>query len=620
MAPTSRRRFLTRSALLAGAAVVARAEGLPSATDGAGGLPSATDGAGGQSSAPDAGPSPSSGPPAAPAGAAVTTATISEAEKLVDVTYSAPERALAASSWPIIYGPVVRDRRSYVPAESVVPALLWDPRIPGAPRGPAKTRVVLSRGAPPLPGRDEDLAYSPVTALSAWLKSRKLTSERLTELYLDRLRRFGPKLECVITLTADLALEQARAADREIARGRWKGPLHGVPWGAKDLLDTAGIRTTWGAEPFRNRVPPTDATVVSRLHAAGAVLVAKLSLGALALNDIWFGGETKNPWLLAEGSSGSSAGSGAATAAGLVGFAMGSETGGSIVSPSSRCGVVGLRPTFGRVPRTGAMTLCWSMDKLGPMARSVEDTMLVLQAISGPDGVDLGCVPAHLAFDAGTPVKGLRVGYVPAWLEKPANDFDRQSLPVDRAVVEAARKAGMTVVPVDFPELPYNALNTVLFAEAAASFEQLTLSHRVDELKMQVFDAWPNLFRQARFLSAVDLVQADRLRRQAAVAMNQLLSQVDVLLVPYLRDETLTGTNLTGHPSLTLRAGFIEVDRIRSDWLPPPGQKWPALPEKRRVPQGVTLVGRLFDEGTLVRAGLALERTLGVAAERPPGF
>ena len=472
----------------------------------------------------------------------------------------------------------------------------------------------------PLPSSDVDIAYAPLTALSEWVRTRKVTSTRLTELYLERLQRFGPKLECVITPTPELAREQARRADAEIAKGKWRGPLHGIPWGVKDLLDTAGIRTTWGAEPFKDRVPSKDGTVVARLHEAGAVLVAKLSLGALALNDIWFGGETKNPWLLEEGSSGSSAGSAAATAAGLVGFAIGSETGGSIVSPSSRCGITGLRPTFGRVPRTGAMTLCWSLDKLGPMARSVEDTLMVLSAISGPDGHDLGCTPSHLDFDWAEPVSKLRVGYVPAWLEKPANDFDKQSLSVDKAVVDAVRAAGMTAVPVDFPALPYFALYAILFAEAAASFEELTLSHKVDELKMQVFDAWPNLFRQARFLSAVDLVQADRLRRQAAVAMNELLSKVDVLLVPFLRDETLISTNCTGHPSLTFRAGFIEVDRIRSDWLPPPGQQWPKLKEKHRVPQGVTLVGRLFDEGTLVRVGMALERTLAVAGERPPGF
>jgi len=601
MSRTSRRKFIASTALLAGAAVVRRTS----------------------EAAPDAGaavPAPvPSGPSPGPV-AAITPLTISEAEKLAQVEYTAAHRAQAASSWDINMGTLVKSRRTYHPGPSIVPACLWDPRIPGAPRGPSRTQTRFSRSSVPMPSSDEDIAYAPVTALSQWVRTRKISSTRLTELYLSRLQRFNPKLECVITLTPELARAQARAADKEIAQGKWRGPLHGIPWGVKDLLDTADIRTTWGAEPFKDRVPTKDGTVVARLHAAGAVLVAKLSLGALALNDIWFGGETKNPWFLAEGSSGSSAGSAAATAAGMVGFAIGSETGGSIVSPSSRCGVTGMRPTFGRVPRTGAMTLCWSLDKLGAMARSVEDTMIVLAAISGPDGTDLGCVPCHLDFDAAQSVKKLRVGYVPAWLEKPANDFDKQSLPVDKAVVDAVKAAGMTPVPVDFPDLPYASLYATLFAEAAASFEELTLSHKDDELKMQVIDAWPNQFRQARFLSAVDLIQSDRLRRQAATAMNQLLTGVDVLLVPFLRDETLTATNFTGHPSLTLRAGFIEVDRIRSDWFPPTGQQWPLLPQKHRVPQGVTLIGRLFDEGTLARAGMALEKTLGVVSERPPGF
>jgi Asp-tRNA(Asn)/Glu-tRNA(Gln) amidotransferase A subunit family amidase len=602
MGRTSRRKFIAGTALLAGAAVVGRSA----------------------EASPDAGTSTTPAPPGtAPVAGAfgpVTPGTFVEAEKLAEVQYTAAERAQAAASWDMNFGAMLKARRAYHPTASVVPGCVWDPRIPGAPTGPAHTKTRFSRVALPLPSRDEDIAYAPVTALSEWLRTRKITSARLTELYLERLQRFNPKLECVITLTPGLARAHARAADAEIAQGKWRGPLHGVPFGVKDLLDTAGIRTTWGAEFFKDRVPATDGTVVARLHAAGAVLVAKLSLGALALNDIWFGGETKNPWLLAEGSSGSSAGSGCATAAGLVGFAIGSETGGSIVSPSSRCGVAGLRPTFGRVPRTGAMTLCWSMDKLGPMARSVEDTLMVLAAISGPDGSDLSCVPSHLDFDAASPVQKLRVGYVPAWLDKPANDFDKQSLPVDRKVVEAVKAAGMTAVPVEFPDLPYAALNALLFSEAAASFEEMGLTHKLDELKMQVVDAWPNQFRQARFISAVAFVQADRLRRQAAMAMNQLLTGVDVLLVPYLRDETLLGTNCTGHPSLTVRAGFVEVDRIRSDWYPPTPAGWPPLPEKHRVPQGVTLIGRLFDEGTLVRVGMALEKVLGVSAERPPGF
>jgi Asp-tRNA(Asn)/Glu-tRNA(Gln) amidotransferase A subunit family amidase len=431
---------------------------------------------------------------------------------------------------------------------------------------------------------------------------------------LKRLEQFNPKLRCVITLTKDFALAQARQADAEIAAGKYRGPLHGIPWGGKDLLDTAGIPTTYGAEPFRNRIPKTDAAVVKRLHAAGAVLVAKLSLGALALNDIWFGGQTVNPWLLEEGASGSSAGPGAATAAGLVGFSIGSETGGSIVSPSMRCGITGLRPTYGRVPRTGAMTLCWSLDKLGPMTRSVEDALLVLNAISGPDPGDLQSVPSKLDYDADASVKGLRVGYFPKWMkEAPATD-------VDRAALETVKKVGMVPVEVSIPDWPYQSLNLILFAEGAAAFEELTLSGEADQLKVQTYDAWPNLFRQSRFLSAVDFVQTDRLRRRVAEEMARVFSEVDLLLVPSLRDEMLTITNFTGQPSLTMRAGFVEVSEARTDWAPDPSRPIPKFAPPRRVPHGITLIGRLFEEGTLGRASLALERAFNVVAEHPPGF
>jgi Asp-tRNA(Asn)/Glu-tRNA(Gln) amidotransferase A subunit family amidase len=466
----------------------------------------------------------------------------------------------------------------------------------------------------PLPNKDDDIAFSTVTQLSQWIKSRKLTSDRLTRIYLERLEKFDPKLRCVITLTRDHALEQAKKADVEIAAGKYRGALHGIPFGVKDLLDTAGIATTYGAEPFRNRIPSTDSVVVKRLNDAGAVLVAKLSLGALALNDIWFGGQTMNPWLLEVGSSGSSAGPGAATAAGLVGFSIGSETEGSIVSPSMRCGITGLRPTYGRVPRTGAMTLCWSLDKLGPMARGVGDTLLVLQAISGPDPGDLSSVPSKLDFDAGASVQGLRVGYMPTWLT------DASATDVDRAAVDVVRKAGMIPTEVTLPDWPYDSLNVILFAESAAAFEELTLNHGVDQLKSQVYDAWPNIFRQSRFLSAVDMVQADRFRRKVATEMARIFSQVDLLLVPSLRDETLTIGNFTGHPSLTLRAGFVEVSKARSDWAPDANNPLPNFSPPRRVPHGVTLIGRLFEEGTFGRAGLALERMFGVAGERPPGF
>jgi Asp-tRNA(Asn)/Glu-tRNA(Gln) amidotransferase A subunit family amidase len=490
-----------------------------------------------------------------------------------------------------------------------------NPVLPGRAGGPARDRFVRSNASPgPLPARDEDIAFAPVTKLSRWIEERQLPSERLTNIYLQRIEQFDPRLRSIITVTRDLALRQARQADAEIAAGRYRGPLHGIPWGGKDLLDTAGIATTYGAEPFRNRVPEKDAAVVKRLHEAGAVLIAKLSLGALALNDIWFGGQTMNPWLLEEGASGSSAGPGAATAAGLVGFSIGSETGGSIVSPSMRCGVTGLRPTFGRVPRTGAMTLCWSLDKLGPMTRSVEDAALVLHAISGRDPGDLSSVPSRLDFDAGASVKNLRAGYFPKWLEEsPATE-------VDRAALRTVKELGMQTVEVSLPDWPYSSLQLILFAEGAAAFEELVLTHGVDQLKAQVPDAWPNLFRQARFLSAVDFVQADRLRRKVAEEMARLFDQVDVLLVPSLRDEMLTISNFTGQPSLTLRAGFVEVAEARSDWAPDPQNPLPKFKPPRRVPHGVTLIGRLFEEGVLSTAGIALERAFGVADARPPGF
>jgi len=555
---------------------------------------------------------------APPVGPPVSTTTFAEAEKLVQFPLTASEREEAAQSWREMMAGLYERRTGPHKVEldaTLAPATRWDPRIPGVSSGPAEDRFVRSQGSPgPLPRNDEDIAFAPVSKLSRWVEGQQITSERLTRIYLDRLQRFDPKLRCVITLTRDQALKQAAEADREIAQGKYRGPLHGIPFGVKDLLDTAGIPTTYGAEPFRNRVPAEDSAVVKRLYEAGAVLVAKLSLGALALNDVWFGGQTMNPWLPEEGSSGSSAGPGAATSAALVGFSIGSETGGSIISPTMRCGITGLRPTYGRVPRSGAMTLCWSLDKLGPMTRSVEDTMLVLQAITGPDAGDLGSVPSKLDFDAGRSIQGLRVGYFPRWMkEDPATD-------VDRAALETIKKVGMTPVEVSIPDWPYDSLNLILFAEGAAAFEELTLSGGLNQLKMQVPDAWPNIFRQSRFLSAADFVQTDRFRRKVAGEMARIFSQVDLLLVPSLRDEMLTITNHTGHPSLTLRAGFVQVAKARSDWALNPNMPLPTFSPSRRVPHGITLIGKLFEEGTLASAGLALERAFGVVDERPPGF
>src|SRR5690349_18259936 len=411
---------------------------------------------------------PSQLPPGAPSafgtgpavGPEVSPTTFAEAEKLARVQFTPTERTQAANSWRVDMAALLERRtgpRNVALESTVAPFSRYDSVLPGQPAAAQGDRFVRTNSDPgPLPSNDADIAYAPVTRLSRWIEQRKLASERLTHIYLNRIEQFDSKLRCVITVTRDLAFTQAKKADAEIAAGKYRGPLHGIPWGGKDLLDTAGIPTTYGAEPFRNRIPTQDATVVKRLHDAGAVLIAKLSLGALALNDIWFGGQTMNPWLLEEGASGSSAGPGAATAAGLVAFAIGSETGGSIVGPSMRCGLTGLRPTYGRVARTGAMTLCWSLDKLGPMTRYVEDAMVVLHAISGPDPGDLNSVPSKLDYDANASVKGLRVGYFPDWMKsKPATE-------VDRAALDAVAKVGMVPVEVSIPDWPYDSLDLIL--------------------------------------------------------------------------------------------------------------------------------------------------------------
>ncbi|MFL6301002.1 MAG: amidase [Terriglobales bacterium] len=568
-------------------------------------------------SEPPAGAPPAFGTAAA-VGPEVSPETIVQAEKLVQIEMKPADIRMAAGTWRSNIAPLYERRtgpKKIAIEPQIAPYSRWDPVLPGQKHAQLRDEFVRTKSDPgPLPSKDEDIAFAPVTHLSRWIERKQITSERLTQLYLKRLQEFNPKLRCVITLTSDLALAQAKKADQEIASGKYRGPLHGIPCGVKDLLDTAGIPTTYGAEPYRNRVPKENAAVVKRLQDAGAVLVAKLSLGALALNDIWFGGQTMNPWLLEEGSSGSSAGPGSATAAGLVGFSIGSETGGSIVSPTMRCGINGLRPTYGRVARTGAMTLCWSLDKLGPMTRSVEDTLLVLRAISGADPGDVSSVTRPLDFNSTEGIRGLRVGYFPKWMkEAPATD-------VDRAALETIKKVGMVPVEVSIPDWPYDSLNLILFAEGAAAFEELTLSGQLDELKVQTPDAWPNFFRQARFLSAVDFVQTDRLRRKVALEMERVFNDVDLLLVPSLRDEMLVITNNTGHPSLTMRAGFVEVSEGRTDWAPDPSRPVVKFSSPRRVPHGITLIGRLFEEGTLGRAGLALESAFGVMGDRPAGF
>ncbi len=535
---------------------------------------------------------PQATPPAAPPAQpeyAVPPATIAEAEKLAGVQYTDPEREVIARG---IGDQIERLRRraAHPPPPNDLPmAVTFDPRLPGMTFDRPE-RLVRSPDQSPLPASDEDIAFAPLSRLARWVERRQLTSTRLTRIYLDRLKRYDPTLKCVATLTEDLALAQAAKADEEIVAGRYRGPLHGIPWGAKDLFDTAGIPTTWGAEPYRGRVPQADAAVVTRLREAGAVLVAKLTLGALAYGDIWFGGRTNNPWNPQRGSSGSSAGSAAATAAGLVAFGLGTETLGSIVSPSLTCGVTGLRPTFGRVPRIGAMALCWSLDKVGAICRSAEDCALVLAAIHGRDDGDPSSLSMPFDFDAARPLKGLRLGYSPAWLE------GRRAREIDRNAIQIARDLGLELVEFDLPDWPYDSLMNILNCEAAAAFEELTRSNRDDELSWQAPQAWPNTFRETWFIPGVELIQAYRLRRQVMDMMREKFDAFDAIIGGAPRGSLLLITNNTGHPSLTIRAGFREDG----------------------TPQGITLVGRLFDEGMLCRLGMAMEDAFGVRDRRPP--
>jgi Asp-tRNA(Asn)/Glu-tRNA(Gln) amidotransferase A subunit family amidase len=539
--------------------------------------------------------------------------TIAAAEDVVGVRYSEMERAAMVDNLAAQIDLAARRRQTPLPYD-LAPATRFDPRLPGW-TAPSSTSICAAAIDPgPLPDKAEDIAFAPVTKLAGWIAARAISCERLASLYLDRIERFAPRLECIAAVTADLAMAQARKADALLAAGTYLGPLHGIPWGCKDLLDTSGIVTGWGAEPFSERVPMTDATVVRRLTEAGAVLVAKTTLGALAYGDIWYGGVTRNPWNLAEGSSGSSAGSGSATAAGLVGFSLGTETLGSIVAPSIRCGVTGLRPTFGRVPRTGAMPLCWTLDKIGPMCRSVADTALVLAAINGGDAADPCSIDAPFGYDASAAIAGLRLGYYPI-------DFEGEGVnALDRAMLDEARALGLTLVELTRSDLPYDSLMNILFAEAAASFERLTLDDQDDLLTWQEPGAWPNTFRKARFLSAVDHIQLDRLRRRVMQDMDATFQGVDAIIGPCLAGPMLIITNFTGHPCLAMRSGFrksptrqrLSLAKARLE------QGADGEGEEFLVPHAISLYGRLFDEGVLIRIGAALEARLGVAASRPP--
>lgn len=513
---------------------------------------------------------------------AVTAEMIAAAEKLAGLEFTEEEREDMARGLNRLAESYQAIREVPLP-NSVPPALRFDPVLPGMTFDEERRPMRLSDGeAPEIPNDLEEMAFWNVRDLGQALRERRITSTALTRMYLERLKRFDPLLHCVITLTEERALDHAARADAEIASGRYRGPLHGIPWGAKDLLAAKGYRTTWGAKPYENQTIDEDATVVQRLDEAGAVLAAKLTLGALAMGDRWYGERTRNPWNPKTGSSGSSAGPASAVAAGLVGFAIGSETNGSIASPASTCGVTGLRPTFGRVSRHGAMALSWSMDKLGPMARTVEDCAIVLDAVHGPDGHDSTVVDLPFNYDATLDVRQLRVGYVrDLFAEDPAERGNAER------TLDELREIGIDLVPIDLPDLPFDEMGYVLSVEAAAAFDELTRSNRDDELVNQAGYAWPNRFRQARMVPAVEWIQANRVRTLLMREMQRLMEGIDLYVTPARQNLYLT--NFTGHPLLVLPNGF----------------------DKRGMPTSIGFVGTLFGEAELCALGRVYENASG---------
>ena len=475
-------------------------------------------------------------------------------------------------------------RQIQVPLDTE-PATLFHPALPGKKFNITQRKFTLSKPELPKFTSVEDLAFVSVTQLAELIRTRKVSPVDLTKMYLGRLKRFGPKLNCVVTLTEELALAQAAAAESEIKRGKYRGPLHGIPWGAKDLFATKGIPTTWGAEPYRTQVIDYDATVVERLREAGAVLVAKLSMGALAQGGRWFAGMTRNPWQVDEdriGSSGSSAGPGSATAAGLVGFAIGTETLGSIISPSSRNGVVGLRPTYGRVSRYGAMGLSWTMDKIGPMGRGVEDCAAALKSIYGPDSRDLTVGDVPFNWEPTRSLSDMKIGYL-------KTEFDQQQDPERKKIYEdalaALKAAGAKLQPLELPKFSTAALRIILVAEAATAFDDITRSGDINKLSGQEPNDWPNTFRSSRFIPAVEYIRAQRARTLLMREMDKLMSDWEVFVSPAPGSASLLVTNLTGHPAVCVPCGFL-----------------------KGLPQAIMFTGRLYEEGTPLRVALAYER------------
>jgi Asp-tRNA(Asn)/Glu-tRNA(Gln) amidotransferase A subunit family amidase len=564
------------------------------------------------------------------AGAEITKETIAAAEEIAGVSFTDEERTMMVRNLNQTKQAIETLHKVTID-NRVAPPILFQPVPPGATL-PPKTKTAMQRARVAVmarPGSLEELAFLPVSQLSEMVRTRRVKPSELTEMYLDRLKRFDPQLKCVISLTEQRARAQARAADEEISRGRYRGPLHGIPWGAKDLLATKGYRTTWGAGPYKDQTIDVDATVVRRLDDAGAILIAKLTLGELAQGDNWFGGVTKNPWWTEQGSSGSSAGPGSATAAGLVGFSIGTETLGSISSPATRNGVTGLRPTFGRVPRTGAMALSWSMDKIGPMCRSAEDCALVFAAVIGPDGQDLTIRDYPFNWNANLKPANLRIGYVKATFDLPErganNQLQHATKAQDDAALEVLQRIGAKLTPVELPASNGAATGLILQPEAGAAFENLILSGKVKELVQQGPNAWPNTFRAAQFVPAVDYINANRARAMLMQAWWELFSTVDVIVTPTGGNAQLAQTNLTGNPSVIIPNGFREAPPIGGGGgagAPTAARvdsSAPAAP-RPQTPVSLTFLGPLFQEELPLAVAHAYQQATDFHTRRPPGF
>lgn len=514
---------------------------------------------------------------------------IANAEKIIGLEFTDAERDSMSGDLVDQLNNYKNIREIELP-NSVVPSIQFNPIPVGAEFNKEQKPIEYSDYSyVKMPISINDLAFYSIGELAELIRTKKVTSIQLTKMYLERLKKYGPKLECVITLTEERALKQAEKADEEIAAGNYKGKLHGIPFGAKDLLSTKDYKTTWGAMPYKDQMFNEDATVIKKLEEAGAVLVAKLTMGALAWGDVWYGGKTRNPWDITKGSSGSSAGSASATSAGLVPFAIGTETWGSIVSPSTVCGVTGLRPTYGRVSRTGAMALSWSMDKIGPICRNAEDLAIVFNVINGLDGIDQTLYDLPFNYSSKIDLKKLKIGYVKTDFED-----DYKFKETDSLTLLKLKELGAELIPIELPDLPFNDISFILSAEAGAAFDELTRSNKDDLLVRQIRNAWPNVFRASRFIPAVEYINANRIRTLIINKMSEVMKNVDVYLAPSFSDNLLL-TNLTGHPSVVLPNGF----------------------SKEGTPASITFTGNLFDEGKLIAVAKAYQDATNFHKKHP---